>query len=67
MKCWVERQVLWSNAHNVWVGDRMVELTMLQLVQPNVRFAMIGSTNQEVEGPAPKVSPHNVEYKKGER
>jgi hypothetical protein len=49
---WVESQVLWCNAHNVWVGVRMVELAVLQLMQPiGARSTTRGPTNQEVGAP----------------
>jgi hypothetical protein len=50
---WVESQVLWCNAHNVWVGDWMVELATLQLMQPGARSTTGSPTNQELEGPPP--------------
>ncbi len=46
--------------HNVRVGDRMVELAALQLVQLGVRSVTRGSTNQEVEGPPPQVFPQTM-------
>jgi hypothetical protein len=61
VKGWVESQVLWCNAHNIWVGVRMAELVALQLVQlVGARSTAKGPTNQEVGAPPPPGFPRTM-------
>jgi hypothetical protein len=56
-----ESQVLWYNAHNIWMGTQMVKLTVLQLVQPiGARSTTGGLINQEARAPPPPSFPHTM-------